>query len=502
MTEPFKDLSFNALFNVSPEPILLMNDSGHILMANLATQQLLGYTEEDISGIEFESLIPADFHDRTLWQPNFSHPEHQQFLVDNKQPITIFSHTGVELKLHVLLSDIYSEDRHYVLAFLRVAERRHQAEKQLEIIDERLSLAKQAASLGVFDFDANQNILHWDDCISELWGAETLKQMSQKRFTTVIHPEDRLARQEALDRAIDPINYGEYIAEYRVTNPINSVVRWVSAVGHMHFKNGLAVRLIGVARDITAQKTYDRKNNEERTESETFFTQQAVIQTVLAIAHELNQPLAAISAYSEVALKALEDGVTNRDSLKRALTGLVEQSQRAGRGLHELLAFLQKGNLLKENVDIASTIKEAVRITENDCPEIFNAKLYLETNIPPVSANRIQILKVLTNLLKNAGEAMLDIKRLESIIDIEVYCNQELNMVHISVRDSGPGVNHDIAQHIFDPFFTTKPKGLGMGLAICRSIIEANGGELWLEKNTPSKTNAGATFHLTLPLAA
>ena len=117
--------------------------------------------------------------------------------------------------------------------------------------------------------------------------------------------------------------------------------------------------------------------------------------------------------------------------------------------------------------------------------------------MPQVLANRIQIQKVLVNLIRNAVEAMRSIGTNNSTITVTVRTNKNLNMGHVSVQDSGPGIPAEAVKRIFEPFFTTKPTGIGMGLAISRALVESNGGQLWLEPNVES----GAIFHFTLPFA-
>lgn len=497
MTQSLKDLSFQALFNVAADAMLLIDATGHVVLANVAAQKLLAYPEADICGLEVAALMPSRYRDHHMHFMSAYSRKPEQRAMGSGKVLFALRRDGQEISVDIALSPIHSKEQLFTLVTLYPTDRRRLAEEALRVSEERLRLAKQAAGLGVFDFDANHNILHWDEKMRELWGAETNESISYKRFVTAIHPDDRAARQAALDHAIEPISNGEYQSEYRVTNPADGIERWVSAVGRMHFEDGHATRLVGVARDITEQKTLEKKLQDQRAETETLFTQQVAAQTVSAIAHELNQPLAAVSAYSEVALHALQSDVVDAESLKRALKGCVEQAQRAGKSLHELLAFLQKGDLVKTRLNINEVVKEALNIAKNNGYGAFNPKLQLDPNIPLVIGNRIQIQKVLVNLLRNAVEAMRSTKVPSSPISITVRTNPEVNMAHVTVQDNGPGLDREAASRVFEPFFTTKPTGIGMGLAISRALIEANGGQLWLDPDTSN----GATFHFTIPFA-
>jgi len=497
LTQSLKDLSFQALFDVAADAMLLIDATGHVVLANGAAQELLEYPEVDICGLEVEALIPMRYRDHHHHMRDMFSRKPEPRSMGGSRELFALKRDGKEIMVDIALSPMRTEEQVFTLVTFYPTDQRHQAEDALRISEERLRLAKQAAGLGVFDFDANHNVLHWDEKMRELWGAETSEAVTYQRFVTAIHPEDRAARQAALDRAIDPAGNGEYHVEYRVTNPIDGIERWVSAMGRMHFENGHATRVVGVARDITEHKSFEKKMQDQRAETETLFTQQVAAQTVSAIAHELNQPLAAVSAYSEVALHALQSDVVDTESLKRALKGCVEQAQRAGRSLHELLAFLQKGDLVKTRLNINEVVKEALNIAKNNGYGAFNPKLHLDPNIPLVIGNRIQIQKVLVNLLRNAVEAMRGAKVSSSPISITVCTNPEINMAHVTVQDSGPGLDRETAGRVFEPFFTTKPTGIGMGLAISRALTEANGGQLWLDPDTSN----GATFHFTIPFA-
>ena len=497
MANPLKDLSFQALFDAAADAMLLVNDAGHVVEANAAALQLLEYSEEAVLGLGVEALIPDQFrgHHHQYRDAFFKSPEKRS--MGNGRDLFALSQSGKELAVDIGLSPIEAQGYVYILITFYPAQKRREAEHALRASEERLRLAKQAANLGVFDLDPKKMVFNYDEKMRELWGGKADKAISYEEFITAINPEDRAARQVEFDRCFDPAGNGEYNMEYRIANSNDGIERWVSAVGKMQFEDGLPTRLIGVVRDITEHKEFEKNLQQQRAEAETVFTQQVAARTASAIAHELNQPLAAISAYSEVALHALNEANANPDKLKRALEGCVAQAQRAGTSLHELLAFLQEGELLTERFDLNDSVKDALNITKGDGYKEFQFILDLDKKLPAVLANRIQVQKVLMNLLRNAVEAMRVAGGTNNEITVMVRTHKNLNMAHATVKDSGPGINQDLLKRIFEPFFTTKPTGIGMGLAISRALIEANGGQLWLEPS--NKT--GATFHFTLPFA-
>lgn len=493
----YSDLSFQTLFNTVSNAMLLVNDAGQVIQANPMAQLLLGYPLETIIGLEVESLIPQRYRQHHRHYRQAFNDNREERPMGNGNKLSVLTRDGRELDVHIGLSPLHGDIKTYTLVTLHVVDRRREAEEALRISEERLRFAREAANLGVFDLDANFNILYWDDRMHELWGLDSGSPLNKKQLLSAIHPEDIALRQAALNHASDPDGNGRYHAEYRVTNFRDGSEHWVAAVGRMHFHDGRPTRLVGVARDITEQRSLEKKLQEQRDEAEQVFTQQVAAQTASAIAHELNQPLAAISAYSEVALHALENNSIDTEKLKRALEGCVKQAQRAGNSLHELLAFLQKGDLVKDQLNINDAVREALNIAKSSGFGNFRSTLNLEKNIRPVLGSRTHVIKILVNLLRNAVEAMQSSGISTAAIVIKVRTNTETNMAHVSVQDYGPGLTPDVANRVFEPFFTTKTTGIGLGLVISRALAEANGGQLWVEPST----KPGTTFHFTLPFA-
>jgi two-component system, LuxR family, sensor kinase FixL len=498
LTNQLEDLSFLALFNAAADAMLVVDSAGHVIQANSAAQQLLEYTEQELCSLEVEALMPFRHRQHHRQYRDFFYNKPEKRPMGYGGNLSALSRSGKELAVDIGLSPIQTQKQLFTLITFYVAEKRHQVEQSLRVSEERLRLAKQAAGLGVFDYDSKHDVIHWDARMCELWGVDACETISYEKFVAAIHPKDHEARQAALERASDPAGNGEFKVEYRVIDASDGKERWVATTGRMHFEDGHVTRLIGVARDVSDRKSHEKKLQDERTESENVFKQQVAARTASAIAHELNQPLAAISAYSEVALHALQSDSIDQDKLKRALEGCVLQAQRAGQSLHELLAFLQKGELVTEKLDINKIVKEAVEITLSNGYGEFRTTLNLDPKMPAILGNRVQVQKVLVNLLRNAVEAMRNANIPSSEITITARTNKDFDMAHVIVQDCGPGLDAEIAKRIFEPFFTTKPTGIGMGLAVSRALIEANGGQLWFEPTT----NTGAAFHFTLPFAS
>ncbi|MDR3409705.1 MAG: PAS domain S-box protein [Formivibrio sp.] len=385
---------------------------------------------------------------------------------------------------------------HYVAIKEDITERKKML-INLRSSEERLRLAKTAAGLGIYDFDIVSGLFDCDEWACELWGIKTDEPITYAIFMEGVHPDDRAATQAAINQAIDPSGTGEYYTEYRVISRTDGRVRHVAANGQAFFENGRAFRFVGSVRDISKLKQQEKEMQEQRNEMGVLVNQQVAAQTAAAIAHEMNQPLVAISAYSEAALNMLHSKKHDPEKFARALEGAALQSQRAGNTLHELLNFLHKGEAEVGPVDLNSVVNDALVIAKESGYGGFQQVLQLEPDLPPVQANRVQLQKVLVNLLHNGVEAMRGAGVAITAITIRVQTLAEKNMAQVTIQDSGPGFDEEIQHRIFDPFFTTKPAGIGLGLAISRALIETHGGQLWADPDA----GPGATFHFVLPFA-
>ena len=498
MIDALKNLSFQAIFDATADALMLTDDAGRIEMVNPAAEQLFGYSADELNALTLEMLIVPRYRKQYRYQQElfFTRPIKCSMGAGNE--LVALNRNGREMLLDISLSPISMPHQLYVLITFNIANRRLDAQEALRASEERLRLAKQAAGLGIFDYDFKRNIVYWDEQMRILWGKHSEKTVNYEEFVAAIHPEDRAARQTAIDKAMDPSTNGEFKAEYRIVDPNNGLERWIFARGQVYFEAGHANRLIGVTRDITEQKNFQKKQHKQRKEAEHMIKQQVAERTASAIAHELNQPLTAISAYGEVVLQALNQDFLNSDNLKNALQGCVEQAQRAGRSLHELLAFLQKGELTTEQLNLNDLIHDALNNVYNDDDRWFDLVLHLKQNLPAVQCNRIQVQKVLVNLFRNAVEAMSGSEAPALTITTTRHIMAGKKMAVVVVQDNGPGVDRAIAKRIFEPFFTTKTTGIGMGLDISRALIEANGGQLWIDPDA----GQGAKFHFSLPFAA
>jgi two-component system sensor kinase FixL len=253
----------------------------------------------------------------------------------------------------------------------------------------------------------------------------------------------------------------------------------------------------GSLRDITVRQKLEREILERRKEMENLQKQHVAAQTAAAIAHELNQPLLAIASYCEAALMLLGTANPDLDKIRKAIEESKRQAHRAGQSIREMLEFLGMKDFVNEYFDLNNEVLIAMNTARFEHKLQFHSDLRLDEKLPPVRANRTHVQKVLLNLLHNGIEAMQEAGVPLPRITVTVRTAKNGMVAQVTIQDNGPGLREEDIHRLFDPFFTTKANGIGMGLAISRSLVEANGGQLWVD---PTE-KPGATFHLTLPFA-
>lgn len=255
-------------------------------------------------------------------------------------------------------------------------------------------------------------------------------------------------------------------------------------------------RFTGIIRDLSEQQATREALSEQREKLAHVGRLSIMGEMTASIAHEINQPLTAISMYAQSSLKLIQRGDPDLDKLAAALDKLNTQSLRAGAIIERIQRFARAQESHRELVEINELLRELVKLAEGDARlHDVSITFDLESGLPAVSCDAIQIQQVALNLIRNAIDAMKGIDcRHGNALSITSRSLAD-GRVEVAVADQGPGVADDQAKLLFKPFHTTKKEGMGMGLSICRTIIGEHGGELTFRNNT----GAGATFYFTLP---
>jgi C4-dicarboxylate-specific signal transduction histidine kinase len=256
---------------------------------------------------------------------------------------------------------------------------------------------------------------------------------------------------------------------------------------------------VGTVMDITARKQAEDAASKAQMELAHATRVMTVGELTASIAHEINQPLSAIVTNADAGLRWLGADSPNLEETSQAIRRIIRDGKRASAVVSRMRALFKKAPTAKEPLEINEAIHDILALTQN---EVHRSRVLLRTklanDLPLVVGDRIQLQQVILNLLINAVQAVSELPEGPRKVDLtseEVATNSEQTEVLITVRDSGPGLDPQHLDRLFDAFYTTKSHGLGIGLAISRSIIEAHGGRLWARANAPR----GAVFQFTLP---
>lgn len=214
-----------------------------------------------------------------------------------------------------------------------------------------------------------------------------------------------------------------------------------------------------------------------------------------SLAHEFNQPLTAVLSNAQAAKRMIEHQTLDRDEVAEIVDDIIADVQRCGRIMRRLRALLQKKVIVTAALDLNVVVEEVVGLLHAQAElGSIAVELHLAEGLPPVVGDSVQLQQVLVNLVRNAFDAMDSVAIGERTVAIETV-DHAASAVRVSVHDTGAGVDDENIQCLFEPFHTTKADGLGMGLAVSRSIIEQHRGEIWAERNA----DRGMSFHFTLP---
>jgi two-component system sensor kinase FixL len=315
-----------------------------------------------------------------------------------------------------------------------------------------------------------------------------------RNLTILMPPPDRDQHDQYMEHYLETgerriIGIGR---EVRARRKDGSIFLAELAVGEVRWKNN--VRFVGIMRDVTDRKKAEEQAIRQGVEMIKVSRLMTMGEMAAAMAHELNQPLTAIANYASASRRLLAD-LPAAGEVVGALDQIDAQAHRAGEVIRRMRSFVRYDDSGREPVQMKTVIDEIRPLLQLDA-KANNIRLEIEVagDLPELVADRIQVQQVILNLVRNGIDAMSDIEPAERVIRLECRADTP-DRVLVAVTDHGTGVPEESAARMFQAFYTTKAAGMGMGLAISRSIIEGHGGRLWYENNP----GGGATFSFSLP---
>jgi PAS domain S-box-containing protein len=314
-----------------------------------------------------------------------------------------------------------------------------------------------------------------------------------RTYASIIHPDDQRMAEDTVQAAM--INNMPYTIEYRVVHRDGGTC-WVHERGQAtRGEDGEIQYLDGAIFDISERKEAEIEIQQHREELARVLRIATTGELSASLAHELNQPLAAILSNAQAAQRFLFNDTPDIDELKDILADIVADDKRAGEVIRRFRLLLKKSEIQLERLNMNDVIQEVVTLVHSNAKSRnVSVAMDLDKSLPPVNGDRIQLQQVILNFIMNAFDVMEDLNTYSGTLIIKTR-KGDSRMIIISVSDTGTGISQENLDKIFEPFYTTKSKGMGMGLSINRRIIEAHGGRLWAENNP----DRGATFYFTIP---
>jgi PAS domain S-box-containing protein len=377
---------------------------------------------------------------------------------------------------------------------------RKRAEQALRRSEAYLAEAQLLSRTGSFGWTPISGDIQWSKQSYRIFEVDPTVNPTIELIYQRTYPDDLILVRDAFDLA----SRGEqdFNLIHRLVMPDGSV-KYIHVLSHKVINEEGNLEVVGALMDITADKQAENalRLNETRlreTQAELAHVTRVITLGELAasIAHEVSQPLAAIVTNAEAAISWLRRGTPDVEAACRSMEWLIDDSNRASEVILRIRALAKKTGLVKVPLDVHDVVRETIPLVRR---ELISHRVTLRTvlsaPLPMILGDRVQVQQVIINLVMNGIEAMHKVT--DRPRELEIRSRQdETHQLHITVTDCGVGISVEGADRLFEAFFTTKSGGMGMGLSICRSIIEAHGGRLWATANV----SHGTTFEFVLPV--
>ena len=419
-----------------------------------------------------QSLASGDFYEAEA-RFRRSDGEYRWFLI---RALSLRDETGRPVKRYATATDI--EDR-------------KRAEDALRRSEALLAETQALSHTGTVGYDANTGEVFWSAEGARIFGYDPSTEPTLALLLQRVHPDDVWLGERSIDRT----DHGEPddAFDIRLLMP-DGTVKHVHAVSHAA-RDASARRAVRALIDVTATREAEAALHRAQAELAHVTRVMTLGELAASLAHEVNQPLAAIVTNGQACLRWLDRDAPNLDEARIALTHIIGDADRASEVIRRTRALSQKTDPQKAALSLNEVVDDVFLLVRR---EVLNHQVSLQLDLapdlPPVRADRVQLQQVIINLLINAIQAMAPVTDRPRTLLIRSR-PKGANEVLVEVQDSGIGIDPEDQSRLFDTFFTTKPDGVGMGLSICRSIIEAHGGEVWASPNR----GPGTTFQFTLP---
>jgi PAS domain S-box-containing protein len=484
------EAQWREVFEHNPVMYFMVDASGTVLSVNAFGAAQLGYTVDELVG---QSVLNVFFEeDREFVRKNVavcteklgqSHGwEVRKIRKDGtvlwvRENAKAVPRPGNQLIVLIACEDITERKR---------------AEDALRQSEMYLAEAQRLSRTGSFGWRVASGELIWSEEIFRIFEYDRAVRPTLELVLQRTHPEERVAVQQFLERVVDE---GEdWELDRRLLMPDGSI-KYIHAVARVVSDAPGQLEFVGAVMDVTATRRAEEQLNLARAELAHVTRVTTMGELTAAIAHEVSQPLTGLVSSGHACLRWLAGDTPNLEAARRAVERMVNDGSRAGEVIRRIRAMVRKSSPRRDQLNINDTIMEVIALIRSEVRRnSISLRTELSNDLPLVPGDRIQLQQVILNLIVNAIEAMSGVSQLRREL-LVASAEDASNGVLVTVRDSGTGLDRTSSDRLFEAFYTTKADGMGMGLAISRTIIEAHGGELWATPNMPQ----GAIFRFKLP---
>ena len=494
-----REARISRLFESNIIGIMIFDLQGRIIEANQAFLDLLGYSREDLISdrLRWTELTPAQWRD-TDERASAKLRAHGTV---NPREKEYFRKDGSRVPV-LVGATMFADKPDEGVAFVLDLTERKRADLERRLL---ASLVEQASDLmAIADLEGGTPI-YLNKAGLKMVGFDNVEEARTRRGIHYIFPEDR----EFVNTVLWPsvLEKGFWSGEMRLRHfktgepiPIH-----YSAYRIDDPETGQPVNVGNVCSDVSERKRAEEKlrASEQRLIDAQLELAHVTRVTTLgeltaSIAHEVNQPLAGVIANAEACLRWLDRGTPNLDAVRRSVEWVIEDGNRASEVIRRVRALANKTEIERVPLDVNEIVREVITLVQRELiSHQVSLQMELAPALPMILGDRVQLQQVIINLVMNGIEAMQPVTDRPRQLVIR-SCQDEPHQMLTSLTDCGVGISSENAGRLFNAFFTTKAGGMGMGLSICRSIVEAHGGRLWATANVPW----GATFQFTLPVNA
>lgn len=478
---------YRQLFELAPCGILVEDAKGKILDFNPELCRIFGESREAMVGQSISALTTHSTETvASHMKETIEKGGHAREVVNRRAD-------GTEVHFAIREVPIPLEDGSPgVLVISLNITKRKEIEKALQKSEARFRTLAEHVRMIPFEADAATcNFEYVGPQAESVFGFPRDAWYEAEFWFNKLHPDDRQNAIEACHRCSRSLT--DYEFEYRMIDVDGSTV-WIRDIVHVVRENNQPVKMTGFLLDVTEQRKAEQRTRELEARMAHASRLNTAGELMAGIVHELNQPLYAVLNYASACRNTLRASGNDSTEVQKLLGQIVEQAHRAGRTLNEMLRFVRRDSPDRSPADIAHLIAETVSMMESESRRrqiVLSSES--EPNLPTVSANRVQLQQVVVNLLQNAFDACAETEDVTGQVKVDAF--QEGANVVIRVEDNGSGIPPQDIPHILNAFYSTKPEGVGIGLAISKTIVEAHDGRI----EVANRKTGGAVFRVVLP---